>query len=202
MASGAPVTSRGRATRERILSAAADLVADRGFHAVGVSDIGAAAGVTGAALYRHFETKTGLLVALFERAVDGLLDGARQIIAAGAAPEATLDELVASHVEFALTDRATLTVYGREAHNLPDDDRRRLRRTQRQYVELWKQVLCDVEPALDPAISLTRVEAVFGMLNSTRDLTRAVGDDVLAVELGAMAAAALRAPHPRLDLGS
>jgi len=191
MLTSTPATRRGRATRGRILSAAADLVADRGFHAVGVIDIGTAAGVTGAAIYRHFETKTALLVALFESAVDGLLERAREIIAVEAPPDVVLGRLITAHVEFALRDRATLTVYSRESHNLPADDRRRLRRTQRAYVEVWKDALCRVEP-LEAAVSLTRVEAVFGLLNSAPDLARAVPDGVLAGELESMAAAALR----------
>ncbi len=194
MAEPAAATARGRATRERILTAAADLVADRGFHAVGVNDIGAAAGVTGAALYRHFATKTAVLVALFDRAVAQLDDGAREIRAAGGPSRAVLRRLVAAHVAFALRDRATLVVYSREVHNLPAADQRHLRRAQRRYVESWRAVLGEVEPALDPAVALTRVEAVFGLLNSAPVLARALEDTAVAAELRSMAEAALLAP--------
>ena len=44
--------------RERILEAAAGLVAERGYHEVGMTDIGAAAGITGSAIYRHFDGKS------------------------------------------------------------------------------------------------------------------------------------------------
>ena len=69
------VTPRGRLRTERLLDATAALVAERGFHAVGIADIGAAAGVSGSAIYRHFRSKQEILVALLDRVVDGLLDG-------------------------------------------------------------------------------------------------------------------------------
>jgi AcrR family transcriptional regulator len=189
-------TPRGRHRRELILAATAELVADRGFHAVGISDIGAAAGVSGAALYRHFDNKTALLVAVFERAIDGLLDGTRQVISDRLTDDATLAGLVAAHVEFAMRDRSVLAVYAQESPNLPDEDRRRLRRKQRQYVEIWKHVLRTIEPRLDDEVALTRVEAVFGLLNSAPYLSSKLRDTAVRAELERMARVALRSTAP------
>lgn len=50
-----------RNRRAEILEAAADLFAARGFHGVSIEDIGAAVGVSGPALYRHFSGKEALL---------------------------------------------------------------------------------------------------------------------------------------------
>lgn len=186
-------TTRGQARRERILEAAAQLVAARGFHSVGVSDIGAAAGVSGAALYRHFANKTDLLAALFDRFVDELLDHARDAVAAHVDPPTTLQMLIGSHIDVALRDRAVLAVYGQEAHNLPDDDRRRLRRKQRQYVEIWRGLLRDIHPAITDSQALLWVEAVFGLLNSVPNLSRTFSDAELRRELASRALAALAA---------
>ena len=54
---GTTRTPRGRRRHEQLLDATAELVAARGFHAVGIADIGAAAGVSGSAIYRHFRNK-------------------------------------------------------------------------------------------------------------------------------------------------
>src|SRR3954470_20348909 len=75
-------TARGRRTRDALLDATVELVSERGFHAVGIADIGGAIGVSGAAIYRHFRNKDELLVAVFERVVDDLLVGARAVLAA------------------------------------------------------------------------------------------------------------------------
>src|SRR6266436_8783688 len=69
--------------RQRILSAAADLVAERGYHEVGMADIGAAAGITGSAIYRHFDGKSAVLVAMFDHVIDDLSGEASEIVASG-----------------------------------------------------------------------------------------------------------------------
>jgi AcrR family transcriptional regulator len=50
-------------TRERLLAAAADVFAERGYDGTRVADIAAAAGVSNGALYAHFPSKADLLVA-------------------------------------------------------------------------------------------------------------------------------------------
>ena len=52
------------ARRDEILSTAAELFAARGFHGVSVADIGAACGVSGPALYKHFASKDAVLAAM------------------------------------------------------------------------------------------------------------------------------------------
>src|SRR5256885_3470589 len=49
-------------TRERLLRAAADVFAERGYEGTRVADIAAAAGVSNGALYAHFGSKAELLV--------------------------------------------------------------------------------------------------------------------------------------------
>src|SRR5690349_17714835 len=74
----APDTRRRRdpERRERILAAAAQLAAGRGFHTVGLADIGAQAGIVGSGIYRIFVSKDALLAALLDRGMDRLADGA------------------------------------------------------------------------------------------------------------------------------
>jgi AcrR family transcriptional regulator len=53
----------GAETRERLLLAAADVFAERGYDGTRVADIAAAAGVSNGAMYAHFASKAELLVA-------------------------------------------------------------------------------------------------------------------------------------------
>ena len=53
-------------THERILRAAASLLAERGFHGVGMGEVARAAGVSRQALYLHFASKPELFVAASE----------------------------------------------------------------------------------------------------------------------------------------
>jgi AcrR family transcriptional regulator len=55
-------------TRERqILDAAAALFYEKGFHGVGVDEIGQRVGISGPALYRHFKGKDQILAALLAK---------------------------------------------------------------------------------------------------------------------------------------
>lgn len=188
-----PVTERGRRTRGLLLTATADLVADRGFHAVGIAEIGAAAGVSGAAIYRHFASKQELLVALLDRVVDDLLEGARAAVAKAPTPDEALDALIAAHVDFALRDRSIIAVYDQEIHNLPDADRRRIRRTQRAYADVWVDVLQPRAPSLSPGVTRAAVQAAFGLVNSVSDYRPDLTDDQLRSLLVTMTSAAIRA---------
>jgi AcrR family transcriptional regulator len=180
-------TNRGRERRQQLLRATADLVAERGYHAVGVTEIGAAAGVTGAAIYRHFGTKMDLLVALMDQVVDGLQERA----AVATRAKRPLDSLISAHVEFALRNRAIIAVYDQEAHNLPPNDLRRLRRKQRAYVNQWATVLSEILPSQSAQEALARVQATFGLLNSVSDFPSPLPKDEMALMLNRMAKAAL-----------
>jgi AcrR family transcriptional regulator len=56
------VSSRAERTRDRLLTAALELFAERGYDAASVSEIAARAGVTQMTFFRHFPTKASLLV--------------------------------------------------------------------------------------------------------------------------------------------
>jgi AcrR family transcriptional regulator len=183
------------------MAATASLVAERGYHQVGVDEIGAAAGVSGAAIYRHFAGKQDLLVAVIERAVDALMGKACGIVAASGSPTEALERLVRAHVAFAMSETALITVYDQESHNLDDVPRRRLRRQQRAYTELWIDVLGQVAPGESRASLSVSVHAIFGLLNSVADHHRRLDDAACATKLYDMAWMAIRgAIRPERDL--
>src|SRR5512135_1660676 len=91
--------------KERILVAAAALGARHGFDAISMADIGAEAGIVGSGVYRHFDSKTAILVAMADRVMDRLMARSAEIIAAGLDERASLTLLVRDHIEVALTDR-------------------------------------------------------------------------------------------------
>lgn len=160
--------------REQILKEAARLFAERGFHGVGVDEIGAAVGISGPGLYRHFAGKDAMLAELLVGISEQLLEGGRQRTegAGRAAPEAVLDSLIAGHIDFALDDRPLITLHDRELDRLRDADRKRVRRLQRQYVELWVEAVRHLYPEFGEPAARASVHAVFGLLNSTPHLGR------------------------------
>ncbi|GGR79636.1 MULTISPECIES: SACE_7040 family transcriptional regulator [Streptomyces] len=161
--------------REQILKEAARLFAERGFHGVGVDEIGAAVGISGPGLYRHFPGKDAMLAELLVGISGQLLTGARRRLAEADGIPATrvLDSLIEGHIDFALDDRPLITLHDRELDRLRDSDRKLVRQFQRQYVELWVQVVREVYPDLTEPAARSAVHSVFGLLNSTPHLGRA-----------------------------
>lgn len=180
--------------RQLILDAAAELMAERGFHDVGMAEIGAAAGVSGSAIYRHFQGKSAVLVALFDRVIDDLAREAAAVGASNLAPAAALRALIGTQIRFVRDDRRLLQVYHNENANLPDDDRHRLRRKQRLYVEEWVHVLAVLRPELSDAQLRTLVHAAIGAIQSVLFFTSGLSDDQLSDLLVSVAEATTSAP--------
>jgi AcrR family transcriptional regulator len=153
--------------RLRLLSAAERLFADRGFLAVRLEDIGAAAGVSGPAIYRHFPNKESLLVELLVGISTRLLAGARDARASNADAAAALDDLIDFHLNFALGEPDLIRIQDRDLAHLPEAAEKQVRKAQRQYVEVWVNVLRELNPKLAEADARLTAHAIFGLLNST-----------------------------------
>lgn len=154
--------------RDEILRIAVGLFAARGYHGVSMDDIGAAAGVTGPALYHHFAGKEAMLAAALRPVSEGLLDGGRERTAAdNGDATAVLTSLVRFHVDFALSNPAVIALQLHELDRLPEEPRREIRRLQRLYVEEWVGVLLKVRPELGAAEARVLAHAAFGLMNST-----------------------------------
>ncbi|HEX2821685.1 MAG TPA: TetR/AcrR family transcriptional regulator [Streptosporangiaceae bacterium] len=173
--------------KERILVAAAALGARRGFDAISMAEIGAQAGIVGSGIYRHFDSKTAILVAMADRVMDRLMSRAAEIISAFPDGRQSLSMLVRDHIEVALTDRDALAVYHREVRTLPEDERRRLSRAQRHYIEEWVHLLAPLRPDLADGEVRLAVHAAIGAIQSTLFFRSGLADDRLTELLAVMA---------------
>jgi AcrR family transcriptional regulator len=161
-----PRSRRKSDRRLQLLAAAERLFAERGFSAVRLEDIGAAAGVSGPAIYRHFPNKESLLVELLVGISTRLLDGAREVRSRHSAASA-LDGLIDFHLDFVLGEPDLIRIQDRDLAYLPDAAERQVRRAQRQYVEVWVGVLRELDPELAETDARLMAHAAFGLLNST-----------------------------------
>lgn len=153
--------------RSQLLAAAERLFAQSGYPAVRLEDIGAAAGVSGPAIYRHFPNKEALLVELLVGISTRLLAGARDVEARGDSPQEVLDGLVDFHLDFALSEPDLIRIQDRDLAHLPTAAQRQVRSAQRQYVEVWVSVLRGLRSGLAEADARLMAHAAFGLLNST-----------------------------------
>ena len=192
---GAP-SSRGAARREAILVAAAQLFAERGYAAVGMDDIGAAAGVTGPAIYRHFGAKASVLTAVFDRVIDAVtLDP--DVIGelpgdADEDPAARLRHLVRTYASAVSGRRRLMAVFIREVHHLPAEDRELLIERQRELLRRWRELLGLAHPDWDRERVRSAVHGAFGMLNAVGTFASRLTDRELAGQLADLVVAALQ----------
>lgn len=186
----------GGERRGEILDAGAKLFAERGFHGVSIDDLGAAVGLSGPAIYRHFAGKEDVLAQMLLRISRHLHDEGARCVESAASPADALDALLRFHASFALSQPELITVHGRELPNVPEPARREIRRLQRRYVERWVGVAAGLMPGAPLSRLRVAVHAAFGLLNSTPYAVSAHGGadplpDGTAGLLVAMARAAL-----------
>ena len=70
-----PTTDRGRLTRQRIVAAATEVVAEKGALGASLDEVGARAPASRSQLYHYFDDKNDLLLAVAEATNDTVLDG-------------------------------------------------------------------------------------------------------------------------------
>lgn len=121
-----------------ILEAAEEQFYARSFDGVGVASIGAQAGVTPSAIYRHFESKDEILAVLLEHAIDALLKHTSKTFAD---PHEQLTYLISGQVEFALTHERLAAIWTRERHALVDPYRQQVERRHRVHFDRWVDCL-------------------------------------------------------------
>jgi len=147
----------------KILDTAAAVFFEKGFHGVGVDELGKRAGLSGPALYRHFSGKDEILAALFNEALDELLSATAPVYDE---PELDLDRLIRHHVGFTVNHRHLVNVYQREDRSLVDPWKRQFDRRRRQYIARWETAVSRCFPGADKAEVAAGTQACLGVIFS------------------------------------
>lgn len=182
--------------RDELLSVAADLFAERGYAKVTVDDIGSAVGVSGPALYHHFDGKESLLGEMLVRISESLLAQATAIVD-NVSRENALDPMIAMHVDFAVDNRSLITVHFRDLVQARRSDQRRVKELQSAYVDIWVDIVAAQRvTTLDTKEVRAAVHAVLGLINSTPFSGR-LRRDAHVLQLRRMASGAIAAISPQ-----
>jgi AcrR family transcriptional regulator len=185
-------TKKGARRRAAIMESAATLFRERGFRATSLDDIGAAAGVSGPAIYRYFKSKHELLSVLIEDAAIAWRAAVDNVLNTDAPPMVMLERLIDAAVALQLDNGNLRGVFYQELRLLDDDARRRLARTNRVTMAEWVHLLCEVRPSLTDDEARAAVLMVDGLLRSV-SLRTSVDRDRLAAVMKDMALGALLA---------
>lgn len=154
-------------TRRKILEAAIEMFAARGFEACSVRDLATAVGIKAPGLYAHFTSKEAILSEAMTRALtDFLTYIAAPMVAT--TPSERLEETVRRHVLYQVQHlsltRANDLLLNSESMSrfLPAHEHELLVKVQRTYYEL---VRSRIEDAVDPSSGIDPVVATFAVIN-------------------------------------
>jgi len=123
--------------------------------------------VSGPAVYWHFKGKRAVLAAVLGDVSERLLAQGRACVADAADPPTALEALVRAQVTFALDDPDLIVVHARELHHLDTEQAHRVRLLQRQYVDVWVDVMRRLHPKVRRPKLVAAVQAAIGLINST-----------------------------------
>lgn len=152
--------------RSEILDVAAELFEARGFHGVGVDEIGKRVGISGPALYHHFSGKDEILATLFNDAMDQVTVGSGELFAD---PRSELEFLIRHQARFVVEHPRLLSVYVREHRSLVDPYKRMFDRRVREHARRWERVLARCHPDAGDEDVAAAVQATIGLLHSAQD---------------------------------
>ncbi len=190
------VRRRSPSTKQEILTAAADLFAERGFTAVSVADIATRVGITGGAIYRHYPSKDAVLDAVLLDTIDEWVRVASEV-ANATAPTAAVVEASLRLV----TDRpGQLATHLRERANVERSVSRELARRERRLFELWSAAMSADQPALTRADLVVRQQAINGVLRSLASRPSVVSQPRLRGVIAAGLVAVATAPPAPPDV--
>lgn len=125
------VATRQRTTRERLLEAAIEMFAERGYAATGVDALCRKAGVAKTGLYWEFQNKVGLLNAVIDQVVTEWVDQIREAACAAGSPRERLDvalKMVRTRIEERPEVFRVLLVVLAERTQVDEEAREALRR--------------------------------------------------------------------------
>nr|WP_255519083.1 helix-turn-helix domain-containing protein [Kitasatospora sp. SID7827] len=146
----------GAGRRDELVAAATRLFHLRGFDNVSMEQLGAAVGIAGPSVYKHFGTKAALLAAVLERGRERLRAEVLPVLAAGEAAPA-----VAAFADFAWRERDYLGAMLSETGRPAPGEGRAAAEFRRAFVRAWVAVAAaEGEPAAEARVRVHAMIAV------------------------------------------
>ena len=165
-------SAAGTGRRDEILDAAARLFVERGYPGTGMDDIGAAVGITGPSVYKHFPAKDAILVAISQRSALRLEAEAMAASLTTSDPAQLLDLLVDSYVHN-ITATPDLRVAFTSSYALVGNPHAaELAASQRRYVTRWIDLLVATRPQLSRRAATVAVHAALAVVNDAVRMPR------------------------------
>jgi AcrR family transcriptional regulator len=183
--------------REAVLTAATRLFSQYGYESVGVDDIGAAVGITGATLYHHFASKPAILTAVLTRCSEAMFFDLASALDAASSPGEALDLVLQSTVRASVEHGRVIGALLDEIGSLPAEEAQTLRQARRDHVAEWVALLVAHRPGLTEAEAQVLAHSTVSMVNSLLLVPHIAARPASGQELVTLGRAVLGLPdHP------
>ena len=155
--------------RDDILTAAAQVFSQKGFHAASMQDIAQAVNLQKASLYHHIDSKQEILLALLDQAFDLLTEHIQPLINLPIPIADKLQQTMCAYLTDMLENRELASVLLLEYRSLRDEYRARHILRRDRFEQLWRDMIQEgidagVFNSTDPAIAS---RALLGVMNWT-----------------------------------
>ncbi len=177
--------------RDQILAAALGLFHEHGYHATGMDEIGAAAGITGPGIYRHFRSKEDILETLVRERGERVLAEVEDATTSSMTPREMVDALARAYVTGIVQEPSLTVVAMYERRTLSAETRAWLDKAERRNIEAWVAVLRQVRPELSEAEARVVVHGALSLGVAVCNYKSGLEDDHLVAILHPMVVAAL-----------
>ena len=168
---------------DALLSAAAKVFAERGYHQTSMRDLARASGVSLAGLYYYVESKEELLYHIQRRNFECVIAGMKERLDGATDPVDRLMRFIDNHLDYFASHMAEMKVLSHEAGALSGSWLNEVEEMKRAYTRELMDILGAVDQKYGPAHANRRVAAysLFGMMNWIYNWYDPLGD--LGVEL-------------------
>ena len=129
--------------RERIISAAAKLFGDKGYHSTTTAEIAETANVAAGTIYIYFSSKEELLVAVFEEFLSAHMDRLRQGVATERGPEKKLRRLLVLGLELMENNPDSARIFLSQLRQSTSMIKTVAKRSSRAYKDIIEEILED-----------------------------------------------------------
>jgi TetR/AcrR family transcriptional regulator, cholesterol catabolism regulator len=149
---------------DSILSAAARIFAEKGYHNASIRDISRATGVSLSGLYYYFQSKEELLYLIQDHAFRTLVERLERRVAGVTDARQKLRILIDNHLHYFVNNMAEMKVLSHEADSLSGEYLQKVNGQKRRLTEIAGEILEELRPDSD-VDSRVATFGLFGMMN-------------------------------------
>ncbi|MCZ6856987.1 MAG: TetR/AcrR family transcriptional regulator [Gemmatimonadetes bacterium] len=151
---------------DRLLTTAARVFADKGYHPTTMRDLARATGMSLAGMYHYVGGKDELLFLIQQRCFTRVLSGAETAVSQSTEPRQRLERFIRHHVTFFAGHMSEMKVLSHEAESLQGERLGTINALKRRYVALLTNLVQSADGALESGIDPHVASyALFGMMN-------------------------------------